>query len=58
MTYLSVKQVAARYGVHPCTIWRWSKAGDFPSPIQFGPQTQRWNELALNEHDAKQQDQH
>ena len=41
--YLSVKEVAKRYGVDPSTIWRWSrKKPAFPDPHKFGPQTIRW----------------
>jgi predicted DNA-binding transcriptional regulator AlpA len=42
-TSLTVKQVASRYGVDTCTIWRWRKSQPgFPAPHRFGPQTLRW----------------
>lgn len=42
--FLSIKQVAARYGIDPCTVWRWRKDANknFPEPHRFGPQTLRW----------------
>ncbi|MBW6419505.1 AlpA family transcriptional regulator [Celeribacter sp. PS-C1] len=53
MTYLDVKQVAARYGVHRQTIWRWrSGLPDFPQPVAFGPQTVRWSKQSLDDWDA------
>lgn len=53
MTYLNVKQVAARYGVHTATIWRWrAELVGFPQPVQFGPQTIRWSVQSLEEWDA------
>lgn len=46
--YLNVKQVAARYGVNTCTVWRWRKGKpDFPQPHRFGPQTLRWKAADL-----------
>ena len=42
-TYLSVAQVAARYGVHRTTPWRWSKTDPtFPKPIALTPGCTRW----------------
>ncbi|UTH45327.1 helix-turn-helix transcriptional regulator [Loktanella salsilacus] len=42
--YLTVREVAVRYGVDAATIWRWRKnaANSFPQPHDFGPQTKRW----------------
>lgn len=51
--YLSVKEVAARYGVDPSTIWRWLKKGLFPEPKRFGPQTLRWAISDLESHEAE-----
>ena len=54
-TYLSDKQVAARYGVHRATPWRWSKSDpSFPKPIQLGGVT-RWrlSEIEAWEHDQR-----
>lgn len=33
------KQVAALLNVSLATLWRWSKAGDFPRPVQLGPRS-------------------
>ncbi|KAA8608609.1 AlpA family transcriptional regulator [Salipiger aestuarii] len=43
-TYLSDLQIAARYGVHRSTPWRWLKADDsFPAPVSLSPGCTRWN---------------
>lgn len=42
-TYLSDAQLAARYGVHRATIWRWTNTDpDFPQPVRLSPQCTRW----------------
>lgn len=42
-TYLSDQQVAARYGVHRSTPWRWVKAdSSFPEPVTLTPGCTRW----------------
>lgn len=55
-TFLCVKQVAARYGVDPGTIWRWRKYGNkgFPDAHRFGPQTLRWKLADLEAWEALQ----
>jgi prophage regulatory protein len=55
--YLSVKQVARRFGVGVATIWRWSKAHpDFPKPVRPGPGVTRWlpDEIAVFESKLKE----
>ncbi|MBY6158895.1 helix-turn-helix transcriptional regulator [Pseudooceanicola nitratireducens] len=42
-TYLTDLQVAARYGVHRSTPWRWAKTDPtFPQPITLTPGCTRW----------------
>lgn len=41
-TFLSVAQLAARFGVNPSTIWRWVQAGSFPKPVSLSPGCTRW----------------
>ncbi|WP_406736546.1 helix-turn-helix transcriptional regulator [Thioclava sp. GXIMD4215] len=42
--YLSDLQLAARYGVHRTTPWRWLKADPkFPRPVSLTPGCTRWN---------------
>lgn len=36
MQLLSKKETAARVGVHPESLMRLSRAGDFPKPIKLG----------------------
>ncbi len=40
--YLSVDQVAARFGVSKDSIWRWKRNGGFPAPVKLGGTTTRW----------------
>jgi prophage regulatory protein len=40
--YLSVDQVAARFGVSKDSIWRWKREGDFPAAVKLGGTTTRW----------------
>lgn len=41
--FLTVKQVAARYGVAVSTIWRWlDELEDFPKPVRLGSGATRW----------------
>lgn len=50
--YLTVSQVADRYGVSNDTVWRWSRAGDLPKPVKVGPNVTRWRLSELMAHDA------
>jgi prophage regulatory protein len=42
MIYLTDRDVAKRFSVHRCTIWRWTCQGDFPKPVKLGGTTTRW----------------
>lgn len=42
-TYLSDRQLGARYGVHHLTLRRWAKNNlAFPKPIKLSPGCTRW----------------
>ena len=42
-TFISDTQLAARYGVHRSTPWRWAKTDTaFPQPVKLSPQCSRW----------------
>lgn len=42
-TFLSDTQIAARYGVHRSTPWRWSKTDPaFPQPVTLTAGCTRW----------------
>ena len=51
--FLSDVQVAARYAVSRTTIWRWSKATEFPVPVRLGPGTTRWRLSELEDWERK-----
>lgn len=41
--YLSVREVAALFGVSRATIWRWAAGHEgFPAPVKFNATTTRW----------------
>ncbi len=40
--YLTVEQVAARYGVSTDSIWRCKRNGEFPAAVRIGPNCTRW----------------
>lgn len=40
--WLSVKDLANRYGAHEATIWRWSREGRFPAPVKLAGNLTRW----------------
>ncbi len=43
-TYLSDLQLAARYGVHRSTPWRWAKVDPtFPKPVTLSRGCTRWS---------------
>lgn len=40
--YLTVKQVAERFGVSTDTIWRWKRNGRFPKAVKLSSGSTRW----------------
>jgi len=43
VAFLSERVVAARYGVHRSTIWRWVRSNPkFPKPVKLARGTSRW----------------
>ena len=41
-TYLSDREIAARYGIHRVTPWNWAKQGKFPKPVKLTSGCTRW----------------
>jgi len=54
-TYLSDKQVADRYKVGRCTIWRWIKDQGFPKPVILSPGCSRFKISLIEEWETKQE---
>lgn len=53
-TYISDSQLAARYGVHRATIWRWSNTNPaFPKPVKLSPQCSRWKLTEIETWEAR-----
>lgn len=51
--YLSDAQLAARFGVHRTTPWRWAKSDPaFPKPVVFSPGCTRWKLSAVEAWEA------
>ena len=51
--YLSVDQVAERFGVSIDSIWRWKRKGSFPAAVRVGPGCTRWRLSDLIDHENK-----
>jgi prophage regulatory protein len=39
---MRVGEVATLLQLHPITVFKWSRTGKFPRPVQLGPQTVVW----------------
>ena len=50
--WLSKREVAARYGVHPRSIERWSANGTFPKGCQLPNGRWRWSDLEIEQHET------
>ncbi len=50
--FLTVTQVARRYGVSADTIWRWRRNDSFPAPVKLGPNCTRWRQVDLDSHES------
>lgn len=51
--YLSDSQVAARYSVGRCSVWRWARRPDFPKPVKLSPGCTRWRLADLKQWEAE-----
>ncbi|WP_018871971.1 AlpA family transcriptional regulator [Thioalkalivibrio sp. ALJ16] len=40
--YLSERDIARRYSIHPKTVWPWIHNQGFPQPIRLSPRCTRW----------------
>jgi predicted DNA-binding transcriptional regulator AlpA len=49
--WFTKREVAARYGVHPRSIERWSEAGQFPRGTQLPNKRWRWTDLEIEQHE-------
>jgi predicted DNA-binding transcriptional regulator AlpA len=49
--WLSKREVAARYGVHPRSIERWSANGTFPKGRQLPNGRWRWTDREIEQHE-------
>ena len=53
--YLSVKQVADRFGVSTASVWRWMRTGDFPRAVKLSSGTTRWRLADIEAWEASRQ---
>lgn len=49
------KTVAAIYGTHRNTIWRWVRSGRLPAPLRVSDATTRWRVGDIRKHLASLQ---
>ena len=49
--WLSKRQLAERYNVHPRSIERWSESGKFPRGTQLPNGRWRWSDLDIETHE-------
>jgi predicted DNA-binding transcriptional regulator AlpA len=49
--WFTKREVAARYGVHPRSIERWSENGTFPKGRQLPNHRWRWSDLEIEQHE-------
>jgi hypothetical protein len=49
--WFSKREVAARYGVHPRSIERWSAAGKFPAGTQLPNHRWYWTDAEIETHE-------
>jgi prophage regulatory protein len=50
--YLSVTQVAERFGVSTDSIWRWKRKGEFPAAVRIGANCTRWRLSDIVDHES------
>lgn len=53
--YLSDRQLAHRYAVHPKTLWAWARRGTFPSPVKLTPGCTRWRASDVEQWEAERE---
>jgi predicted DNA-binding transcriptional regulator AlpA len=51
-SWFSKSDLAKRYRVNQCTIWRWVRRGVFPPPVELGPNIVRWSPEVVLAHEA------
>jgi hypothetical protein len=45
------KFIAARYRIHPISVWVWARKGILPKPVKIGPNTTRWRGADIAAHE-------
>jgi len=51
--FLNDRQLAARYGVHRTTVWRWVRLGTFPAPEKISEGCSRWRDDVIAAHEQR-----
>jgi prophage regulatory protein len=54
--WLTVKQLANRYGAHEATIWRWVREGRFPEPVKLAGNLTRWSQSSVESWEQAQRE--
>lgn len=50
--FLTDRDLANRYQVSRCTIWRWAKMEILPKPVKLSPAVSRWRSSDIEAHEA------
>jgi predicted DNA-binding transcriptional regulator AlpA len=53
--YVSDLQLAQRYGVSRCTIWRWTARGILPTPVKISGSCTRWKLEQIEQRDTERE---
>jgi prophage regulatory protein len=53
--YMTDLQLAERYQISRATVWRWTKNGLLPPPVQLSGGTTRWSKDQIERRDAERQ---
>jgi predicted DNA-binding transcriptional regulator AlpA len=52
--FIRRRKTAEMIGISQATLWRWTRSGHFPKPIQLGPNTVGWLEADIESWIASQ----
>jgi prophage regulatory protein len=54
-SWIRISELKHRLGIHPVTLWRWVKRGQFPAPRHLGNTRSRfWSRAEVEEWEARQ----